>query len=268
MDINKFYCIDALLGLQQVPDASVTLCLTSPPYADLRSKSYPTSSVSQYVSWFLPIAQEILRTLAPTGSFVLNIGDKIENGERSTYCMELVLELKKLGFKFIDEIIWVKKNGVPNAGRRRANQFEHIFHFAKDLKPVWNPDPIRTPYAASSVSRAKKPIKCNVSNRESRKSSNSSSYKKWNLHSQGAYPKNVLSFKKDSGKNHPASFSIELPLHFIRAHSNPGDLVVDPFAGRGTTLEAARMLDRNYLGFDICQNFVNLGKELYGLTIS
>lgn len=267
MLVNRFYHLDALAGLQQQADSSIALCLTSPPYAGLRNKSYPTPTVDKYISWFSPIGEQILRVLTPNGSFILNIGDKFQDGERSTYVFELILELKKLGFKLIDTIIWTKKNGAPNAGRRRANQFEYIFHLAKSITPVWHPDEIRTPYAASSVVRATKPIKSNVSNRESR-ATNTVVYKKWNLNKKGAYPKNVIAFSKDSGKNHPASFSLELPQHFIRAHSNPGDLVLDPFAGRGTTLQAAKLLGRDYLGFDICQQYVTLGQQLYGLNIA
>lgn len=253
-----------LAGFKQLKDNSVNLIVTSPPYADTR-KSYEGASPFKYVEWILPVVKEALRVLTPNGSLILNINDKCVKGERIPYAFELVIKMREIGFKYIDCIIWQKKNGIAGAGRRRANYHEYIFHFAKSTKPVWNPDPIRTPYSTSSVNRAKTPIKNNVSNRETR--GKSQEKKMWRLHPDGAYPKSVLAFKKDSGKDHPAAFNIELPLHFIKAHSNEGDLVLDPFAGRGTVCEASRLTSRKYLGFEIKKEYVELGKKLYGLNV-
>lgn len=266
MDINKIHHGSCFELIKKVPDSSVTLALTSPPYADIRD-TYPGCPANNYVKWFKPLGEGILRTLTDDGSFILNINDKCDKGERIPFAFELVIELRNLGFKLIDTIIWTKKNGSPNAGRRRADYFEYIFHFAKTTKPIWNPDPIRTPYAATSVKRAEKPIKSNVSNRENRKSAGAdgASYKRWNLHPMGAYPKNVISFPKDQGKDHVAAFHLDLPTHFIEAHSNVGDLILDPFAGRGTTLQAAKLLDRNFIGFEIKEEHADLAKEIYGI---
>jgi len=254
-------CIDALSGLKTIKTETINLVISSPPYSDVR-KSYKGVKSTDYTNWFTPIASEILRVLTKNGSFILNIKDKCDpkTGERIPYPFEIVLKLREQGFKFIDTIIWTKTNGVPCAGRRRADYFEYIFHFCKNNEPVWCPDEIRTPYAATSVKRAVSPIKQNTSNRESRIDIK---YKKWNLHPKGAFPKNVISFPKDSGKNHPASFHLELPLHFIKAHSNPGDTVLDPFAGRGTTLKAAHQLGRIGMGFEIEPKYIELSKELY-----
>lgn len=258
--INK----DVFEGIKQIPDNSVTLICTSPPYADLR-KSYPGCPAHHYVKWFTPLAEQLLRVLKPDGSFILNINDKCDKGERIPFTFELVIKLRELGFKFIDTNIWAKKNGAPAAGRRRADYFEYIFHFAKTTKPKWFPDEVRTPYAPTSVKRAEKPIKNNVSNREGREDEDQ--YKTWNLHPNGAYPKNVLFFPKDQGKNHVAAFHIELPTHYIKAHTAPGDLVLDPFAGRGTTLQAAKLLDRRFVGFEIMDENIELAKELYELEV-
>jgi len=261
---NKLYVGDCFELSKQLTDNSVTLAVTSPPYADIRS-TYPGCPAHNYVKWFRPLAQEILRSLKDDGSFILNINDKCDKGERIPFAFELVIALRELGFKFIDTIIWAKKNGSPNAGRRRADYFEYIFHFAKTVKPVWNPDLVRTPYAETSLKRAEKPIKSNVSNRENR---TEDSYKKWNLHPQGAYPKNVIHFPKDGGKDHVAAFHFELPQHFILAHSNPGDLVLDPFAGRGTSLYAAHLNNRSFIGFEIKEEHALLAKNLYNISVA
>lgn len=250
---------DALSGLKSLQKETVDLVVTSPPYSSIR-KSYPGTHPTDYTEWFLPIAEEILRTLTPDGSFILNINDKCEDGERIPYPFEIVIKLRERGFYFIDTIIWTKTNGVPCAGRRRSDYFEYIFHFAKSKTPVWNPDEIRLPYKEASLKRAQSPIKQNTSNRESRKDSK---YKDWNLHPLGAYPNNVIPFPKDSGKNHCASFHIELPSHFIKAHSAPGAVVLDPFCGRGTTCMAAHLLGRKWIGFEIENKYIDLSKEVY-----
>lgn len=252
-------CIDALAGLRKVAASSVNLVLTSPPYANTRV-SYAGVKPKVYTKWFLPIAKEILRVLVDNGSFILNIKDKCEDGERIPYPFEIVIELREMGFSFIDTIIWTKKNGVPCAGRRRADYFEYIFHFAKGVEPIWNIDEIREQYAPASLARATKPIKQNTSNRESR---SETTYKEWKLNPLGSFPKNVQSFPKDAGKNHPASFHIDLPTHFIKAHSNPGDVVLDPFCGRGTTCRAAQILNRKWIGFDLNSEYIELSKEVY-----
>lgn len=262
--LNKFICADSLAGMELLKPNTVDLALTSPPYSKIR-KSYFGVKAASYTEWFLPFAERIYELLSPTGSFILNIDDKCENGERIPYSFEIVVELRKMGFKFIDDIIWAKKNGAPKGQNRRSNYFEHIFHFAKTTDYKWFPDEIRTPYSPASIKRAKKPIKQNVSNRESR---NATIYKKWILHEKGAWPRNVVSFPKDTGKTpHVAPFHPDLPKHFILAHTQPGDLVLDPFAGRGTTLFAAKNLGRNYVGFELKPEYVNLGKELYELDV-
>lgn len=264
MKPNQIICIDALKGLKQLPDNYITLVCTSPPYANIR-KSYQGPSAFEFVNWFLPIGKELFRVLKDDGSLVINICDKVVDKERIPYAFDLVLKLREIGFKYMDCIVWVKKNGVKNSGNRRANYFEYIFHLSKTLNPIFNEDAIRTPYAESSVKRAKKPIKKNVSNKESREKSETQ-YKQWILHPNGAVPKNVLFFPKDSGKSgHPASFHIDLPTHFIKAHSNEGDIVLDPFGGKGTTAQASKLLNRKFISFDIKQEYIDLAKELYGL---
>lgn len=261
------HCIvhtDALTGLESLKDQTVDLVVTSPPYATVRS-SYAGTPAEDYAEWFSPILKEIQRILKTDGSFVLNIDDQAVGGEIIPYTAQIVVEAYNLGFHVIDKCCWLKTNGVGStSGRRRLNYFEYIYHFSNSTTPKWNPDPIRTPYAPSSVKRAKKPIKNNVSNREAR---SISEYKKWILNPGGAFPKNVLVFKKDSGKDHPAAFGLELPSHFILAHTDKGDLVVDPFAGRGTTIEAARQLSRRAIGFELEKKYCELAAEKYGLMI-
>jgi DNA modification methylase len=109
---------DILLGdckdvLKQIPDNSIDLIFTSPPYADQRKNTYGGIAPDEYVEWFLPISQELLRVLKPTGTFILNIKEKVVEGERSTYVIELILALRKQGWFWTEEFIWHKKKFIP-----------------------------------------------------------------------------------------------------------------------------------------------------------
>jgi DNA modification methylase len=103
-------CTDILKNL---PDNSVDLIFTSPPYADQRKNTYGGISPDKYAQWFLPISKELLRVLNPTGTFVLNIKEKVVDGERSTYVMELIIEMRRQGWLWTEEFIWHKKKLLP-----------------------------------------------------------------------------------------------------------------------------------------------------------
>jgi site-specific DNA-methyltransferase (adenine-specific)/site-specific DNA-methyltransferase (cytosine-N4-specific) len=110
---TDLYQGDAGIILQDIEDDSVDLIVTSPPYADQRKDTYGGISADKYVEWFLPISQELLRVLKPSGTFVLNIKERVLNSERSTYVIELILEMRKQGWLWTEEFIWHKKNCYP-----------------------------------------------------------------------------------------------------------------------------------------------------------
>jgi site-specific DNA-methyltransferase (adenine-specific) len=103
---------DAKQELIKISDNSIDLIVTSPPYADQRKGTYGGIHPDKYVDWILPITKQLLRVLKPTGSFILNIKEKVVNGERSTYVIDLILEMKKQGWFWTEEFIWHKKNSV------------------------------------------------------------------------------------------------------------------------------------------------------------
>src|SRR3972149_4814863 len=96
--------------LKKLADNSIDLIFTSPPYADSRKNTYGGVHPEKYVEWFLPISAELWRVLKPTGTFVLNIKEKVLNGERHTYVIELILGMRKQGWLWTEEFIWHKKN--------------------------------------------------------------------------------------------------------------------------------------------------------------
>ena len=103
-------CLEVLKGLAE---SSIDLIITSPPYADQRAKTYGGISPETYVDWFLPISKELLRVLKPTGTFILNIKEKAADGERHTYVLNLILEMRKQGWLWTEEFIWHKRNCHP-----------------------------------------------------------------------------------------------------------------------------------------------------------
>ena len=102
---------------------SVNLIVTSPPYADQRSKTYGGISPDNYVAWFLPITEQLLRVLKPDGSFVLNIKERVVDGERHTYVLELILAMRKQGWLWTEEYCWHKKNSYPGKWPNRFRDF-------------------------------------------------------------------------------------------------------------------------------------------------
>ena len=109
----KIFLGDSKNILKTLNSNSIDLIFTSPPYADRRKQTYGEIKPEHYVEWFLPISKELLRVLKPTGTFILNIKEKTENGERHTYVLELILALKKQGWLWTEEFIWHKKNSYP-----------------------------------------------------------------------------------------------------------------------------------------------------------
>ena len=126
---------DCAVVLKELPENSIDLIFTSPPYADQRKTTYGGIRPNEYVKWFLPISKELLRVLKPTGSFVLNIKERVDNGERSTYVMELILEMRKQGWLWTEEYIWHKKNAYPGKWPNRfRDAWERLLHFNKNKK--------------------------------------------------------------------------------------------------------------------------------------
>ena len=112
LPINQILLGECGTILSDFPTDSVDLIVTSPPYADSRKKTYGGINPDKYVEWFLPKTEEFLRVLKPTGTFILNIKEKVVNGERHTYVLELILALRQQGWLWTEEFVWHKKTGL------------------------------------------------------------------------------------------------------------------------------------------------------------
>ena len=265
---NIVYLSDSTI----LPDDSVDLIVTSPPYAERRNGSYGGIHPNKYVAWFLPIAEQLFRVLKSNGSFVLNIKEHCRNGERETYVLELILALKQQGWLWIEEYCWYKKNSYPGKWPNRfRDNWERCLHFTKQKRFRMYQDAVKVPIGDWSKPRFKS-MSTNdfiryTSGTNSKFGRNVSNW----LKKRKVYPHNVLVFEEEhymepstvlhlatecSNRNHSAVFPIELPIWFIRLFTQKGDIVLDPFAGIGTTAIAARILGRRYIGIENSEEFV------------
>jgi site-specific DNA-methyltransferase (adenine-specific) len=143
---TNLYLGDCLEVLKELPDNCVDLIFTSPPYADQRKNTYGGIHTDDYVAWFLPRSEQFLRVLKPSGTFVLNIKEKVANGERSIYVLELILEMRKQGWFWTEEFIWHKKNSYPGNGPTDSGMHGSDYYSSTRTKnflcirnPLWYP---------------------------------------------------------------------------------------------------------------------------------
>jgi len=255
---------DCTKKLRDLPDNSVDLIITSPPYADQRKKTYGGISVREYVQWFLPISKELLRVLKPSGTFILNIKEKVVKGERSTYVLELILEMKKQGWFWTEEFIWHKKNCYPGKWPNRfRDAWERLLQFNKDKRFKMYQESVMIPTGDWAKSRLKK-----LSDTDKRRDNSKvlsgfgKNISNW-IGREMAYPTNVLYLATEcSNKSHSATFPESLPEWFIKLFTQEGDIVLDPFMGSGTTNLAALKLKRNSIGIEIRPEYVEQVKSI------
>ena len=254
---------DCLDILPQLPASSVALIVTSPPYADSRKSAYGGVHPDEYVEWFAPIGEELLRVLKEDGSFVLNIKEKVVDGQRHTYVLELILALKQQGWLWTEEYLWHKKNCAPGKWPNRfRDSWERCLHFTKSKKFVMNQDDVMVPTGDWAKSRLKNLSETDQTRDSSRVGSGfGKNVSNW-VGRDKAYPTNVLHMATECGnKSHAAAFPRALPTWFIKLFSDEGDLVLDPFAGSGTTLLAARELNRHWCGIELKDEYFQIAQE-------
>ncbi|MDH4120081.1 MAG: site-specific DNA-methyltransferase [Deltaproteobacteria bacterium] len=250
-----------------MPRHSVDLVVTSPPYADQRKNTYGGVPADHYVEWFLPIADGLHRVLKPTGSFVLNIKERVVAGERHTYVLELILEMKKRGWLWTEEYIWHKRNCYPGKWPNRfRDAWERCLHFTKQKNFAMYQEDVRVPMGDWKHARLRSLSSTDKTRDESKaRSGFGKKIENW-VGRDLAYPTNVLHLATEcANKNHSAAFPEGLPAWFIRLFTQPGDTVLDPFMGSGTTLLAGRKLNRNVIGIEISPEYCQSAAEKLGI---
>ncbi|WP_339813053.1 site-specific DNA-methyltransferase [Zunongwangia profunda] len=283
--INKIHNRDSSTFLSNMPDESVNLIITSPPYADKRKRYYGSVHPNKYVDWFLPIAEQLKRVLNNKGSFILNIKEHPRDGERDTYVIELILELKKQGWFWIEEYCWYKKNSFPGKWPNRfRDSWERCLHFSKQKDFDMYQDAVKVPIGDWAEKRFKsmsdEDFKRHISATNGSLGRNVSNW----LDRKRVYPHNVLVLEEERylnedsdingadipnmlefatvcyNKNHSAAFPIELPTWFIKLFSKKDDVVLDPFMGSGTTAIASILHNRNFIGVEKKKEFAQIAR--------
>lgn len=260
---TDIYLGDSSEELKKLPDNSVDLIVTSPPYADQRKNTYGGIRPDKYVEWFRPISEELLRVLKPTGTFILNIKEKVVEGERSTYVMELILDMKKQGWLWTEEFIWHKKNCYPGKWSNRfRDAWERLLQFNKERKFNMYQEEVMVPMGDWAKSRLKNLSDTDRTRDNSKVGSGfGKNISNW-LTRDKAYPTNVLHLATEcSNKNHSAAFPQELPEWFIKLFTKENDTVLDPFMGSGTTLIVANRMKRNAIGIEIVPEYYDMVKD-------
>ncbi len=264
---------DSLELLRAMPDASVNLVITSPPYALEFKKEYGNESQDSYVSWFLPFAHEVRRVLTDDGSFVVNIGGAWRKGHpvRSLYHFRLLIALvDEVGLHLAQEVYWYNPAKMPtpaewvNVQRIRVkDSVEPCWWLSKTERPKASNRNVLVRYSDDMVRLIERGF------RPMRRPSGHLAKATFQKDHGGAIPGNVLTLgNNDSNgrylarvaeaglKLHPARFPVQLPEWFIKFLTDPGDLVVDIFGGSMTTGWAAERTGRRWIGIDLVPEYV------------
>ncbi|MEI7988706.1 MAG: site-specific DNA-methyltransferase [Chloroflexota bacterium] len=276
-DLGKAYVGDALDLLAEIEDSSVDLVMTSPPFALRRQKSYGNVDETEYVEWFKPFSKEIFRVLKQPGSFVLDLGGayRLGNPSRSLYNFRVLISLcDEIGFHLAEDFYWFNPSKLPspiewvNKRKIRAKDAVNtVWWLSKTEWPKANISNVLVPYSNRMKKLLSDPEKFYSPQKRPSGHDISANFGKDN---GGAIPSNLLSFpntdsnssymricKELALERHPARFPENLPLFFIKLLTEPGDLVIDIFAGSNTTGSVAERMGRRWLSFEISYEYLS-----------
>ncbi len=264
------YCGDSRDLLTELPDDSVSLAFTSPPFALLRKKDYGNPDQTEYVDWLAGFAERLLPKLKDDGSFVLDLGGSYVRGapERSLYNFRVLIRFcDDLGFRLAEDFYWFNPSKLPspiewvNKRKLRAkDSVNTVWWFSKTQWPKADVRKVLTEYSGRMKKLLEDPERFYT---PKKRPSGHDIGSRFATSNGGAIPSNLLSIpnsesnsgylaacKKLEIKPHPARFPPRLPQFFIRMLTEPGDLVLDFFAGSNTTGMVAESEDRKWLSFD------------------
>ncbi len=267
---TEVYLGDAREILKRFPNQYFDLIVTSPPYADARHKHYDSISPDGYVDFMLSFHEQFWRVLTDEGSFVLNVKDRVVNGVRHRFVWHTIEALSNRGWHCVDDYIWVKPNAMPGYWPNRLrDEWEYCFHMTKQQKFIMYQEAVRQPIGDWADKRlAKLTGKSNGRHNSENDSGFGRDLRKW-VGKSTVLPGNTIKVPlvgKDMG--HPAAYPVGLPEFFIKLFTKPGDNVLDPFAGSGSTGLAAEQLDRNVVLIDNKREYLATMKSRLGITSS
>ncbi|MBQ6208094.1 MAG: site-specific DNA-methyltransferase [Oscillospiraceae bacterium] len=264
---------DCLEYLKSVKSGSVSLIVTSPPYALIKKKRYGNQDSAEYLNWFRPFAAEFYRTLADNGSFVLNIGGSWNKGEptRSLYHFKILIMLcEEFGFHLAQEFYFWNPSKLPNPAEwctirkiRVKDSIEPVWWLSKSPYPKASNQRVLQPYSKSMTNLLSNGYKAKL-----RPSGHNISGHFMTPH-KGSIPPNLLALPNTESNSHylrycaehglsphPARFPSALPEYFIRMCTDKEDVVMDPFAGSCVTGEVAERLRRKWICCDTVEEYL------------
>ena len=248
LPLNHIIHGDCKKTMQQFPDNIIDLTVTSPPYDNLRTYNGFTFD-------FEGIAKELYRVTKKGGVVVWVVGDATINGSETGTSFRQALYFKEIGFNLHDTMIYAKNNPMPIQHNRYQPCFEYMFVLSKGKPNVFNP--IMIPSQTAGSKRNRGGSKAKEKTYAERKRQTKTTVKEFKQHP------NIFFY--DVGKNdktkHNAPFPEQLAQDHIITWSNPGDVVLDPFMGSGTTAKMALLNGRNYIGIDISEEYCEIAKK-------
>jgi DNA modification methylase len=279
--LGEAFIGDSLLLMREMPDACVDLVVTSPPFALTRKKEYGNRTQSEYVDWFMPFAYEVFRILRTTGSFVIDIGGSWQRGApvRSVYQYELLLRLTER-FELAQDFFWYNSAKFPGPAEwvtvrriRVTDAVNPVWWLAKSKHPKADNRRVLRPYSDSMKHLLKNGYRAKL-----RPSGHQVSAKFSKDHG-GSIPHNLLQIANTSSNDtylkrckqnkvapHPARFPEALPAFFIKFLTEPGDTVLDPFAGSNVTGRAAESLQRKWIAMELDGRYVDTSRYRFDLA--
>jgi DNA modification methylase len=265
------YVGDSLQLMRRIPDESVSLVLTSPPFALRRRKQYGNVEAEQYLEWFMPFAEEIWRILRPDGSFVLELGGAWDRGQptRSLLPYRLVLRLAER-FYLAQDCYWYNPSRLPTPAEwvtirrnRLKDAVNFVWWFSKSPFPEADNRRVLKPYSNSMQRLLREGYRPQL------RPSQHAISPHFRRDNGGAIPPNILMLPNTRSRDpyldacrraglpiHPARFPFGLPEFFIRFLTQPGQIVLDPFAGSNVTGYAAEILERRWVSIEINAAYV------------
>lgn len=252
MEKNRIYNMDCVEGLRMIEDGTVDMVVTSPPYDNMKQYKGAISNWNWEV--FCQTVKELYRVMKQGGVVVWVIGDQTKNGSETGTSFRQALYFMEVGFNLSDTMIWKKKNPMPAVKQPRYSQeFEYMFVFSKSKPKTFNPIMVPTKCGGLVYDSTCKNIK------ESGESGRT--HKTFKINAEKVHG-NIFEIAVAQNKTaHPAVFPPKLAEIHISTWSNEGDLVLDPFIGSGTTAKVAKELKRNYIGFDVSEEYCKIAEE-------
>ncbi len=257
-------CRDLAAVQRLLAGRKANVVITSPPYATQReydpASGFKPIPPERYVDWYKDVAASIAAVLAPDGSYFLNIKEHADDGQRNLYVKDLVIaHVRQWGWRFVDELCWRKTdNGVPGGwGNRFKNAWEPVFHFCRQPEIKFRAEAVSHESEDCFDYSPNNPKSTSGSGLLGTGARGDAAGKPGAEGNDGRYaglarPSNVIEAKTESTQgSHSAPFPRALVEFFIKAFSDPGDVVYDPFMGSGTTMAAAAALGRSGYGCEI-----------------